>query len=78
VTTRAFHVYIVDTNSFTVVDDEGNIADRLCWDEMLGCIAEATHPAIRPTRKPRYMHSPDEWLWQFIRWRRQPAINEIR
>lgn len=58
-TTRCVMIYVVDANNFTVVEGE-NYADSLCWDEMLGCIAEATHDSLRAIRTPRYMKTPQE------------------
>lgn len=44
-------ITIVQTggNSFSVHEGE-RFCDRLCWDEMLGTIAELTHPAIGGAR----------------------------
>lgn len=75
-TTRVLHVYIVGDNNFTIIDDAGNLADRLCWDEMVGSIAESTHPLVGLNRA-RYMMTPTEWEWRRDRWRIR-AINEIR
>ncbi|HOW49896.1 MAG TPA: hypothetical protein PLB26_19820 [Rubrivivax sp.] len=55
--TRCITIYFVNGNDFTVQEGEA-LCDRLCWDEMLGTIAELTHPAIG---KARYrMQTPEE------------------
>lgn len=46
---RAITIYCVGSNSYTVQEGEA-LCDRLCWDEMLGTIAELTHPRIGVAR----------------------------
>ena len=50
-----------DANDFDI-HHGGRYANRLCWDEMLGCIAKLTlkHPV------PPYMQSTDANLARFI------------
>lgn len=46
---RSITIYCVGGNDYTVQEGEA-ICDRLCWDEMLGTIAELTHPSIGKAR----------------------------
>lgn len=46
---RAITIYCIGGNNFTVQEGEA-LCDRLCWDEMLGTIAELTHPRIGQAR----------------------------
>lgn len=46
---RAITIYCVGSNNYTVQEGEA-LCDRLCWDEMLGTIAELTHPRIGSAR----------------------------
>lgn len=57
------------SRTITIVVHEGNRCDvhegeryheGLCWDEMLGTIAELTHPALGKARYP--MMTPEEHL----------------
>lgn len=44
-TTRTITIVCRGGNDYDVFEGE-NYCDRLCWDEMLGTIAELTHPKI--------------------------------
>ncbi|WP_175785520.1 hypothetical protein [Burkholderia ambifaria] len=44
-------VITFDNDRGYAVTESGRVADRLCWDEMLGQIATLTHPEIKA---PRY------------------------
>ncbi|MFM0101958.1 hypothetical protein PQR01_00220 [Paraburkholderia rhynchosiae] len=55
---RAVTIEIDDGNNFTVREGE-RFADGLCWDEMLGTIAELTHPKIGDARYA--MRTATEW-----------------
>jgi len=46
---RTITIEIHDPNNFTVHEGD-RYCDRLCWDEMLGTIAELTHPRIGEAR----------------------------
>lgn len=51
-TKRTITIEIVDdggSGDYTVREDD-RYCDRLCWDEMLGTIAELTHPRIGEAR----------------------------
>ena len=39
-----------DNNKGFAVTEAGRTADRLCWDEMLGQVAQLTHPKINAER----------------------------
>lgn len=54
---RTITIVCVGPNSYTVMEGE-RYCDRLCWDEMLGTIAELTHPRIGDARYR--MQTPDE------------------
>lgn len=47
--TRTITIYCISGSDYTVQEGE-TLCDRLCWDEMLGTIAELTHPAIGKAR----------------------------
>lgn len=47
--TRTITIVCREGNDFDIVDGE-RVCDRLCWDEMLGTIAELTHPRIGQAR----------------------------
>jgi hypothetical protein len=47
--TRTITIYCISGSDYTVQEGEA-LCDRLCWDEMLGTIAELTHPAIGKAR----------------------------
>lgn len=47
--TRTITIVCRGPNDFDVFEGEA-FTDRLCWDEMLGQIAELTHPAIGKAR----------------------------
>ena len=54
--TRTITIICREGNDFDVQEGE-RIAPKLCWDEMLGTIAELTHPSIN---RARYrMYEPD-------------------
>ncbi len=42
---RTITIEIVDSNDFTVKEGD-RYCDKLTWDEMLGTIAELTHPRL--------------------------------
>lgn len=46
---RTVTIEIRSGNNFTVREGERYV-DRLCWDEMLGAIAELTHPRVGNAR----------------------------
>lgn len=54
---RRIEIQVVDGNTFNVVEGD-RMADSLCWDEMLGQVAELTHPKIASARYR--MMTPDE------------------
>jgi len=57
VTTRTITIVCHGGNHFDVFEGE-RYADHLCWDEMLGQVAELTHPSIN---RGRYrMETPEE------------------
>lgn len=47
--TLTITIYCISGSDYTVQEGEA-ICDRLCWDEMLGTIAELTHPKIGQAR----------------------------
>ena len=48
--TRTITIIIHDNpNDYTVQEGE-DVCNRLCWDEMLGTVAELTHPRIAQAR----------------------------
>ena len=51
-------IEIVESNDFTVRQGD-RYCDRLTWDEMLGSIAELTHPRIGECRYR--MLTAEEW-----------------
>lgn len=53
---RTITIEIADGNDFTVREGS-RYADRLCWDEMLGQIAQMTHPNLGD---PRYAMLTEE------------------
>jgi hypothetical protein len=55
---RQITICIDDKNDFTVHEGD-RFADGLCWDEMLGTIAELTHPHIGSARYA--MRTEAEW-----------------
>ncbi len=55
--TRTITIVVHDGNHFDVHEGE-RYCDRLCWDEMLGTIAELTHPRIGEARYR--MSTPEE------------------
>lgn len=55
--TRTITIIVHDGNHFDVHEGE-RYCDRLCWDEMLGTIAELTHPKIGEARYR--MRTPEE------------------
>lgn len=55
---RVITIVVKSGNHFDVHEGEG-YADYLGWDEMLGCVAELTHPTIARGHA-RYFHSPEE------------------
>jgi hypothetical protein len=56
---RTITIEIVDRNDFTVREAD-RYCDRLVWDEMLGTIAELTHPKLG-TCSYR-MLTEEEWI----------------
>lgn len=55
--TRTITIVMHDGNWFDVFEGEAYV-DRLCWDEMLGEIAQLTHPSIGVSRYQ--MKTPDQ------------------
>jgi len=67
---RTITIEIYDGIDFNVKEDD-RYSDRLCWDEMLGTLAELTHPRIE---KPRYqMLTEQGWRLQRERWKSSAA-----
>lgn len=65
---RVITIIVHKENHFDVFEGE-RYSDYLCWDEMLGQIAQMTHPAIA---EPRYnMLTPEEWATLRERWKRK-------
>ena len=46
---RTITISVFAPNDFTIAEGERS-CDRLCWDEMLGTVAEITHPKIGEAR----------------------------
>lgn len=63
---RVIAIEIHGPNDFTVRELE-RYQDHLCWDEMLGTIAELTHPRIGQARYR--MQTREEHAAQEARWR---------
>lgn len=63
---RVIAIEIHGPNDFTVREVE-RACDRLCWDEMLGTVAELTHPRIGEARYR--MQTREERAAQEARWR---------
>lgn len=63
---RVVAIEIHGPNDFTVRELE-RYQDHLCWDEMLGTIAELTHPKIGQARYR--MQTREEHVAQEARWR---------
>lgn len=55
---RVITIVVKGGNHFDVHEGEG-YADHLCWDEMLGCVAELTHPTLCAGRA-RYFQTAAE------------------
>lgn len=55
---RIIVIEVVDANEFKVIEGD-RYQDKMCWDEMLGQIAEMTHPKIGVGRYP--MLTAIEW-----------------
>ncbi len=56
---RTITIEIVDSSDFTVKEG-ARYADKLTWDEMLGTIAELTHPSLGSSSYR--MLTEEEWL----------------
>ncbi len=64
--TGARQIVVTITDRGFSVQEGDRYADELCWDEMLGQVAELTHPELK--RNARYrMLTTAEWK----RWREQ-------
>lgn len=63
---RVIAIEIHGPNDFTVRELDRS-CDRLCWDEMLGTIAEITHPKIGEARYR--MQTREERAAEEARWR---------
>ncbi len=46
---RVITIEVFGGNDYTIREGE-HYCDRLCWDEMLGTVAELTHPQIGKAR----------------------------
>lgn len=63
---RTITIIVHDGNNFDVHEGE-TYSNHLCWDEMLGQIAQLTHPSIL---KARYsMSTPEQHQERADRWR---------
>lgn len=59
---RTITIEILDANDFTVREGD-RYCDKLCWDEMLGTIAELTHPKVGEARF-RMMTPEEHAAWE--------------
>lgn len=66
-------ITITGEESDWTVSDGDRSADRLCWDEMLGTVAELTHPRIGQARYR--MDTPADAWWRQQMWDLRSAIN---
>lgn len=57
-TTRTITIEFYDKGTFNVIQD-GKETDELAWDEMLGTVAQLTHPKIGKSHYP--MMTREEW-----------------
>ena len=58
---RTITIEIHDGNDFTIIEGDRS-CDKLCWDEMLGTIAELTHPKVGEARyRMRTAEEQAEW-----------------
>ncbi|SKC78523.1 hypothetical protein SAMN05445504_2415 [Burkholderia sp. CF099] len=75
--TRQIIIDIDDQNSFTVREGD-RFADGLCWDEMLGSIAELTHPRVGSARYA--MRTAAQWdAWrESMRASQHRAFDELQ
>ena len=65
------HVFQEGDERGYLVTESGRNTGGLSWDELLGQIAELTHPSIR---KARYeMHTAEEWQMRLLRVRTKTA-----
>ncbi|MFM0507697.1 hypothetical protein [Paraburkholderia sp. RL17-373-BIF-A] len=65
---RVIAIEIHGPNDFTVRERD-RYCDRLCWDEMLGSVAELTHPRIGEARyrmQTREEHAERESKWRAV------------
>lgn len=77
---RIITIVARSSNDFDIHEGE-RYTPRLCWDEMLGAIAELTHPSLSRSRYG--MMTPEEWAereehmkrWRDIRRWREDAGN---
>jgi PAS domain-containing protein len=68
-------VIVITDEGFTVQEGE-RYADQLCWDEMLGQIAELTHPELK--REGRYrMDTAEGWRRLRESWRKAPGESVV-
>lgn len=63
---RIVMVVIKGANHFDVHEGE-SYADHLTWDEMLGCVAELTHPEVDGARFMKTPGQHDRWNERFRR-----------
>lgn len=72
-TTRIITIVCRASNDFDIFEGESYVS-RLCWDEMLGSVAELTHPRIGAARyslMTREQHEDREALYRIQAWRRE-------
>ena len=50
VAVKALTIEIAEGNYFDLVDWYGRRSGGLCWDELLGAVAEITHPTLGASR----------------------------